>query len=159
MINLVNLPVYYLLHTSIFSRHLATRGNNNILRIPPPHISSSEERLPRLTRRILAQQTNLPSSNHAYTTSTPKHTHHHYVPSATSTHTTHIISSTGPTYAPHCHPGFVDRPRRSDCTTGQMDGAAGWWTTSGKIGHPPPLARVMGVGREQQGFQLIYLSN
>ena len=43
--------------------------------------------------------------------------------------------------------GFVDRPRRSDCTAGQMDGEAGWWTTSGNIGLPP-LARVMGVGRQ-----------
>ena len=46
-------------------------------------------------------------------------------------------------------PGFVDRPRRSDCTAGQMDGEAGWWTTSGNIGLPP-LARAMGVGRQQQ---------
>ena len=29
-----------------------------------------------------------------------------------------------------------------------MDGEAGWWTTSGNIGLPP-LARVMGVGRQQ----------
>ena len=43
------------IHTSIVSRHLATRGNNKILHIPPPHISSSEEILPRLTRRTLAQ--------------------------------------------------------------------------------------------------------
>ena len=54
---------------------------------------------------------------------------------------------------PHTHhivtPGFVDRPRRSDCTAGQMDGEAGWWTTCGNIGLPP-LARVMGVGRQQQ---------
>ena len=42
------------IHTSIVSRHLATRGNNKILRTPPPHISSSEERHPRLTRRTLA---------------------------------------------------------------------------------------------------------
>ena len=32
-----------------------------------------------------------------------------------------------------------------------MDGEAGWWTTSGKIGLPP-LARVMGVGRQQQQY-------
>ena len=51
-----------------------------------------------------AEQTNLPSSNHTYTKSTPKHIHHHYAPSVTSTHTTHIISSTAPTYAPHCRP-------------------------------------------------------
>ena len=43
------------IHTSIVSRHLATRGKNKILRTPPPHTSSSEEILPRLTRRTLAQ--------------------------------------------------------------------------------------------------------
>ena len=43
------------LHTSIVSRHLATRCNNKILYTPPPHISSSEEILPRLTRRTLPQ--------------------------------------------------------------------------------------------------------
>ena len=30
-----------------------------------------------------------------------------------------------------------------------MDGEAGWWTTSRNIGLPP-LAMVMGVGRQQQ---------
>ena len=45
--------------------------------------------------------------------------------------------------------GFVDGPRQSDCTAGQMDGEAGWWTTNRNIGLPP-LARVMGVGRQQQ---------
>ena len=84
------------------SRHLATRGNNKMMRTPPPHTSSSEERLPRLTHRTLAnsEQTNLPSSNHTYTKSTPKYIHHHYAPSVTSTHTTHIISSTAPTLSP-----------------------------------------------------------
>ena len=36
-----------------------------------------------------------------------------------------------------------------DCTAVQMDEEAGWWATSGYIGLPP-LARVMGVGRQQQ---------
>ena len=53
---------------------------------------------------------------------------------------------------PHRHhivtPGFVDRPRRRACTAGQMDGEAGWWTTSENI-ELPPLARVKGVGRQQ----------
>ena len=35
-----------------------------------------------------------------------------------------------------------------------MDGEAGWWTTSGNIGLPP-LARVMGVGRQQQQTLLL----
>ena len=43
------------IHTSIVSRHLATIGNTKILRTPPPHTSSSEERLSRLTPRTLAQ--------------------------------------------------------------------------------------------------------
>ena len=43
------------IHTSIVSMHLTTRGNYKILRTPPPHISSSEEILPRLTRRTLVQ--------------------------------------------------------------------------------------------------------
>ena len=42
-------------HIHIVSRHQATRGNNKILRTPPPHISSSKEILPRLTRRTLAK--------------------------------------------------------------------------------------------------------
>ena len=33
-----------------------------------------------------------------------------------------------------------------------MDGEAGWWTTSGNIGLPP-LARAMGVGRQQHIFK------
>ena len=37
------------IHISIISRHLATRGNNKILHTCPPHISSSEEILLRLT--------------------------------------------------------------------------------------------------------------
>ena len=60
------------MHTSIVSRHLATRVNNKILRTPPPHIISSEEVLPHLTRRTLVKiRTNKhPFSNHIYTKST-----------------------------------------------------------------------------------------
>ena len=43
------------IHTSIVSRHLATRGNHTIMYTPPPHIRSSEEILPCLTRRTLVQ--------------------------------------------------------------------------------------------------------
>ena len=43
------------IHTSIVSKHLATRGNYKILHTLPPHVSSSEEILPRITRRTLAQ--------------------------------------------------------------------------------------------------------
>ena len=43
------------IHTSFVSRQLATRGNYKIMRTPPPHISSSEEILPRPTPSTLAQ--------------------------------------------------------------------------------------------------------
>ena len=138
-------------HASILFGHLATRGNNKIL-CTLHHTLAALKR--DLTASLIAplpnsEQTNLPSSNCTYTKSTPKHIHHHYAPYVTSTHTTHIISSTAPTYAPHCNPWIYGQTRRSDCTAGQMDGEVGWWTTSGKIGLPP-LARVTEVGRQQQ---------
>ena len=43
------------IHTSITSRHLATRGNNKMMCTLPPHINRSEEILPHLTHRTLAQ--------------------------------------------------------------------------------------------------------
>ena len=99
------------IHTSIVSRHLAIRGNNKILRTPPPHISSYEEILPISLVAPLpnSEQINLPSSIHTYTKSMTNHIHHHYAPSAAPTHMTHSISSTAPTYAPHCH--LVDHKR------------------------------------------------
>ena len=143
-------------NTSIVSRHLATRGNNKILCTPTPHISSSEEILPASLVAPLpnSEQINHPSSNHTYTKSTPKHIHYHYAPSVTLTYTIHITSSTAPTYAPHCYPWILDKPYRSDCTAGHVDGEAGWCTTRGNI-VLPPLARGMGVGRQQQQQQLI----
>ena len=139
------------IHTSIVSMHLATKGNNKILRTPPPHISSSEERLPRLTRRTLAQlRTNKSPFLKSYLHKVDAQTHSSPLWPLCNIHT-HDTSSHQ--LHPHTHhivtPGFVDRPRRSDCTAGQMNGEAGWWTTSGNI-ELPPLARVMGVGRQQQ---------
>ena len=43
------------IHTIIVSQHLAARDNNKILRTHPPQVSSTEENLPRHTRRTLAQ--------------------------------------------------------------------------------------------------------
>ena len=121
-------------HRSIVSRHLATSGNNKILRTPPQYISRSEERLPRLTRRTLAQlRTNKSPFLKSYLHKVDAKLHPSPLCPLCNTHThntTHIISSTSTTYAP-CH------------------GEAGWWTTSGNIGLPT-LARVMGVDRQQQ---------
>ena len=98
------------IYTSIVSRHLATKGNNKILRTPPPHIISSEKIPPASLVALLpnSEQINHPSSKHTCTKSTPNHIHHHYAPSVTLTHThdtphlfncTHIVT-----------PGFVDIP-------------------------------------------------
>ena len=43
------------IHTTIVSQHLVARDNNKILRTHPPQVSSTEENLPRHTRRTLAQ--------------------------------------------------------------------------------------------------------
>ena len=139
-------------HTTVHGVHphlncLYTGGNNKI------HLHHTLAALKRYIPASLvtplpnSEQINHPCSNHTYTKSTPNH-----MPPLQHTYTTHIISSTAPTYAPHCHPWILDRPRQSDCTAGQMDREPGWWTTSGKI-RLFPLARVMGVGRQQQQQQ------
>ena len=108
------------IHTSIVSRHLATRGNNKILRTPPPHISSSEDTspphsshpcptqnkqisLPQIlltqSRRQVTSITTMPSVTLTYTSSLQLHPHTH-----------HIVT-----------PGFVDRPRWSDGAADQME--------------------------------------
>ena len=80
----------------------------------------------------------------------PKHIHHHYAPSVTSTHhdTHHLFNCT------HIHTTLSPLDLWTDpagvtCTAVQMDGEAGWWTAR-REHWTPPLARVMGVGRQQQ---------
>ena len=97
------------IHTSIVSRHLATRGNNKILHTPPPHTSSSDEILPRLTRRTLAQlRTNKSPFLKSYLHKVDAKTHPSPLCPLCNIHThdthhpfncTHIVA-----------PGFVDRP-------------------------------------------------
>ena len=124
------------IHTSIVSRYLLARGNNKILRTTPPHINSSEKI--RLTRQPLpnSEQINHPSSYHTCTKSTPNHIHHYYAPSVTPTHMTHINLQLHPHFHHVVNPELVGRSRLSDGTVGQMDGEAGWWTSSKKIRHP-----------------------
>ena len=113
------------IHTSIVSRHLATRGNNKILRTPPPHISSSEERLPHLTRRTLAQLiTNKSPFLKSYLHKVDAKSHPSPLCPLCNTHTHHTVT-----------PGFVDSPCWSDGVAGQMESYAGWWTKSGMSGH------------------------
>ena len=86
------------IHTSIVSRHLATRGNNKYC----AHLHHTLLALKRYFPVSLVPP--LPNSekiNHTYTKSTPNHNHHHFV---TLTYATHIISSTATTNAPQCDP-------------------------------------------------------
>ena len=82
------------IHTSIVSWHVATGGNNKILRTASSHISSSEEILPASFVAPLpkSEQINHSSSNHTYTKSTSNHINHHYAPLCnTHIHNTHHL--------------------------------------------------------------------
>ena len=92
-----------------------------------------------------SEQANLPSSNHTYTKSTPTHFHHHCAPSVTSTHTTHIISSTAPTYAPHCHPWICGKTPLEwlHCWP---DGRRSWLVDHKREHRTPPNSKGHGCG-------------
>ena len=123
------------IHTSIVSRHLATRGNNKILRTPP-HISSSEERLSLLTCHTLAQfRTNKSPILKSYLHKVDAKTHPSPLCPFCNIHThnthhlfncTHIVT-----------PGFVDRPRRRDCTAGQIS----WLVDHSREHRTPPTSK------------------
>ena len=141
------------IHTSIVSMHIATRGNNKILRTPPPHISNSEEVLSRLTRRTLnSEQINHPSSNHTYTVDAKIH-HYHFAPFVTLTYTTHIISST----APHCHPLdlWTDPARVAALLARWTEKLAA--RPQGGRSDSTPQAMDMGVGIQQAHLCLVYI--
>ena len=134
------------------SRHLVTRGNNKILRTPPPHTSSSEERLRRLTRRTLAQlRTNKSPFLKSYlhkvdAKSHPSplcplcntHTHdtHHLF---NCTHTRITLSLLDLWTDPTGVTGLLAR------WTGKLAGGPQAGTSDS-----PPLARIMGVGSQKQ---------
>ena len=64
---------------------------------------------------------------------------------------------------PHTHHiatyGFGHRPRRSDCNAGQVDGEEAGGPQAGRSDSPPPIAKVMRVGRQHPsiiiGLQVI----
>ena len=127
------------IHTSIVSRHLATRGNNKILRTPPQHISSSEEIIPRLTHHTLAQlrinkSPFLKSYLHkvnAKSHPSPLHplcnTHTHTSFLQLHPHTHHIIT-----------PGFVDRLRGMTALLARWMEKLVGGPQAGRLDTPPP---------------------
>ena len=126
------------IHTPIVSRHLDS-GNTNILR-KPPDINSSEEIL--LASLVAQLRANKSPFLKSYLHTVDAKSHPSPLCPLCNTHNTHHLFNCSHKRT-RCHP----------CTAGQMDGEAGWWTTSRKIKlplPPPPLARVIGVGRQQQ---------
>ena len=89
----------------------------------------------------------LPINEHLQ--STPNHIHHHYAPSATPSHTTHTISSSAPTYAPHCHT-WICGQTPLEWWSCWPDGEISWLVDQKREDRthpPPPQTRVKGVGR------------
>ena len=140
------------IHTSIVSRHLATWGNNKILRIPPPHTSSSEEILPRLTPHTLAQlRTNKSPFLKSYLHKVDAKTHPSPLCPLCNIHThdthhlfnfTHIRTTLSPLDLWTDPAGVTALLAR---WTEKLAGGPQAGTSDS-----PPLARVMGVGRQQQ---------
>ena len=95
------------IHTSIVSQHLAARDNNKILRTHPPQVSSTEENLPRHTRRPLAQlRINKPPFLLSYLHKNPRFNTPITTlpPFVAFTNILHNISSVAHRYAPRCWP-------------------------------------------------------
>ena len=118
------------IHTSFVSRHLVKRGNTKYCAHLHHTLAALKSYFPASLVAPMpnSEQINHPLShhNHTYTKSTTNHIQHHYAPFVTHTHTTHIISSSAPTYAPRCHHWIY----------GQTPGSDG-------------AARVNGLGRQQ----------
>ena len=130
------------IRTSIVSRHLATRGNNKILRTPPPHSS--------LTRRTLAQlRTNKSPFLKSYLHKVDAKSHPCLLCPICNTHThhlfncTHIIRTTLSPLDLWTDPAGVTAllARWPEKLAGRPQAGTS---------DSPPLVRVMGVCRQQQ---------
>ena len=148
------------IHTSIASRHQATRGNNKILRTPLPHTISSEERLPRLTRRTLAQLiTNTSPFLKSCCLKVDAKTHPSPLCPLCGIHThdthhlfncTHIRTTLSPLNLWTDPAGVTALLTR---WTEKLTGEPQAGTTDS-----PLLARVMGMGRQQQHYYFITIN-
>ena len=99
------------IHTTIVSQHLAARDNNKILRTHPSQVSSTEENLPRHTRRTLAQlRTNkFPFLLYPSTQNRRLNTPITTLPPLSHSRTYHTTSLQLPTDTHHAvGPGFVE---------------------------------------------------
>ena len=132
------------------SQDIYHREAIKILRTPPPPISSSKEIFPASLVAPLpnSEQINHPFSNHTYTKSTTNYIHHHYVPFLTLSHN---ISSSAPTYAPpYCQNICGQTPPDVTALLARWAEKLVGGPQSGRSATTTRLARVKGVGRQQQ---------
>ena len=139
------------IHTYIVSKHLATRGNNKLLCTSPPQISSSEEIVPRLTCRTIAQlRTNNPPFPKSYLHKVDAKSHPSPLCPLSNTHThntNHLFNCT------HIRITLSSQDLWTD-PAGVTELLVRW--TNKLAGGPKaeisdsPLGRVMVVGRQQQ---------
>ena len=139
------------IHTYIVSLHLATRGNNRILRTPPPHIISSEEILPRITHRTFVQlRTNKSPFLKSYLHKVDTKSHSSPICPVCITlmqNTRHLFNCT------HIHTTldlWTDHAGVIALLARWMEKLAGGPQTRRFDSPPPPLAKGMGLGRQQQ---------
>ena len=147
------------IHTFIVSRYLATIGNNKILRTPPPHISSSQEILPCLTRLTHGQpRTNKSSRLKSYRLKSYLHkvdakssslplflfcnthihnTHHLY-------NRTHIRTALSPLNL------WTNPARVTALLARWTENLPGGPQTARSDSPPPPIARVIEVAKQKQ---------
>ena len=134
------------IHTYIVSRHLATRGNNKILRTPPPHISNSEEIPPRLTRRTLAQPiTNKSPSLKSYLHKVNIKSHLSPLCPLCNTHDTHHLFNCTHMRTTLSHLDLMTDPAGVPALMARWTEKLSGGPQAGKS-DSPPLARVMGSG-------------
>ena len=140
------------IHPSIVSRNLATRGNNKILHTLPHTLAALKRDFPAslVTPLPSSEQTNLPFSNHTFTKLTPK-THPSLLCPLCNIHTHnthHLFNCT------HIRTTLSPLDLRTD--PAGVTALLARWTEKLARGpqagtsDSPPLARVMGVGRQQQ---------
>ena len=131
------------IHTSIVSRHLATRVNNTIQRTPPTHIISFDEILHRLIRRTLVQLRTNKSYLHKVDAKS------HPLPLCPLYNTHHLFNFT------HTHTTMTPldlwtiRPYSSGCRRHcRPDGRRSRLVDHKREHQTSPLASVNGVGRQ-----------
>ena len=132
------------------SSYLATRGNNKILRTPSPHTSSTEVRLPRITRRTLAQlRTNKSHFLKSYLHKVDAKTHPSPLWPLCNIHTHdthHLFNCT--------RIRTILSPLNLSTDPAGVTALLARWTEKLAGGpqagtsYSPPLARVMGMGRQ-----------